>query len=95
MSVVAGGVGHDLPGLNAGLRVQQPVQEVQPVCLGAGHDDRVDACVVVGGGGERGHAAAAVEVAAVESGVERAVGDDESHPVDRGDLPAAPQLRQP
>ena len=47
---------------------------------------------MVGGGAERGHPAAAVEVATVEAGVDRAAGNDEPEPVGRGDLPAAPLL---
>jgi hypothetical protein len=44
---------------------------------------------VVGGRAERGDAAAALEVAAVIAGVDRASGDDEAQSVDRGDLAAA------
>ena len=89
---VAGGVGHDLPRADARLRVQQRVEGVGRVGLGAGDHDRAQPGVVIGGGPERGHAAAAVEVAAVEPGVDRAARHDEPQPVDRGDLTAAPPL---
>ena len=91
---IAGGVGHDLAGTHAGLRVKQPVEQVQRVGLGAGHDHGVDRDVVIGGRGQGGDAAAAVVVAAVEAGVDGAVGDHEPQPVDRGDLAAAPAGRE-
>jgi len=75
---VAGGVGHDLAGPHAGLRVKQPVEQVQRVGLGAGHDHGVDRDVVIDGGGQGGDAAAAVVVAAVEAGVDGAVGGPRS-----------------
>ena len=79
---VAGGVGHDLPRPDARLRVQQSVEREGGVRLGAGDDDRAQPGVVVGGRAERGHATAAVEVAAVEARVDRSAGNDEPEPVD-------------
>jgi hypothetical protein len=89
---VAGGVGHDLPRLDARLWVEQPIEQVQRVWLGAWDDDHVDAGVVVGGRAECRDSAATVEVAAVEAGAERAARDDEPEPVDRGDLTATPAV---
>ena len=92
MMSVAGGIGHDLVRPDAGLWVQEPVEDVGGVGLGAGDHDHVQAGVVVGGRAEQRHAPAAVEVAAVVGGVDRSAGDDEPPPVDRGDLAAAPAL---
>jgi hypothetical protein len=71
-----------------------PSSRYSASALGAGHDDGVQGGVVVGGGRQRGHAAPAVVVAAVEGGVDGAVGNHEAQPVDRGDLAAAPAGRQ-
>ena len=46
---VAGCIGDDLPGANAGLRVEQPVKDVRRVGLGAGDHDRVQPGVMIGG----------------------------------------------
>ena len=92
---VPGGIGDDLPRPDARLGVEQPVEDVRGVGLGAGDHDRVQPGVVVGGRAEQRDAAAPVEVAAVVGGVDRAPRNDEPQPVDRRDLAAAPALGEP
>jgi hypothetical protein len=64
------------------LRVQQRIEGVGRVGLGAEDDDCAQPGVVIGGRAERSDAAAPVEVAAVIAGVDRAPGNDEPQPVD-------------
>ena len=92
---VPGGIGDDLPRPDARLGVEQPVEDVRGVGLGAGDHDRVQPGVVVGRRAEQRDAAPSVEVAAVVGGVDRAPRNDEPQPVDRRDLAAAPALGEP
>jgi hypothetical protein len=92
---VAGRISDDLAWADAGLGVEQPVEDVRGVGLGAGDHDRMQPGVVVGGRAEQRDAAATVEVAAVIGGVDRASGDDEPQPVDRRDLAAAQRSASP
>ena len=91
---VAGRVAHDLVRAQAGLLLQQAFEDEQRVAERARDDDAVEAGELVAGEVVVGDAAAGVEVLRVGAGVEGADRDDEPQAVGRGDLAAAPGLRQ-
>ncbi len=86
----SGGVGGHGVGFDAGLVRNQAVEGVEAVSLGAGDQGLVERRVGVGHPRVEGGAALSSEVARVVSGVNRRDRDDESHPVGRGHVTAAP-----
>jgi len=91
---IARRVGHELGRLQAGLVLEQAVQDEQRVAQRTGDDHGVEAGVLVAGEVVVRHAAPAPEVLRVRTGVDRANRYDEAQPVGRRHLAAAPQLRQ-
>jgi len=91
---VAGVVGHQLGRPQAGVLLEQPLEDVQRVAQRAGDDDGVEAGELVGEKVEVGDPATGTEVAGVGSGVQGADGDDEAQPISGGDLSAAPGTGQ-
>ena len=89
---VQGGIGdHDVGPLPAVL-AEQHVDHVERVADGPGHDLAAEPGGLVVDHVEPGHAALGSEVLAVGPGVDAGDGDDEPHPVDRGDQAAAQHL---
>jgi len=76
--------------VEAGLLLEEAVEDVEAVAQGAGDDDGVEPGELVGQEVQVGDAASGPEVAGVRPGVQGPHGDDEAEAVGAGEVTAAP-----